>query len=138
MRLVQRGLPRFPVLAADTAVVLDGHVFGKPESPAHAREMLAALSGRTHQVLTSVALALNNETAMRLSASTVQFRDLTDSEIFHYAESGEPLDKAGGYAIQGKAAAFISEISGSYSGVMGLPLFETAELLQASGIKILI
>ena len=124
-----------PVLAADTSVVLDAAIFGKPLDSADCIRMLATLSGRTHQVLTAVALASDKEVALRLSVSDVRFRTLTTEECAAYWDTGEPRDKAGAYAIQGKGAVFIQSIAGSYSGVMGLPLFETAELLRAAGIS---
>ena len=123
-----------PVLAADTTVVLDGVIFGKPNDRAGCLRMLSTLSGRTHQVLTAVALASSSGTALRLSTSEVRFRALTSEECSAYWDTGEPRDKAGAYAIQGKAAVFIESLAGSYSGVMGLPLFETAELLRAAGV----
>jgi septum formation protein len=126
--------PGLPVLAADTTVVLDGVMFGKPRDRAHALEMLARLSGRTHEVLTAVALATSAGVELRLSTSSVRMRTLTESECIAYWESGEPRDKAGAYAIQGLGAVFIESINGSYSGVMGLPLYETAELLRAAGL----
>jgi septum formation protein len=127
-----------PVLGADTIVVLDAVVLGKPASAADGLAMLARLSGRTHTVLTAVALAAGAAApATRLSTSEVTFRRLTDAECLAYWESGEPRDKAGGYAVQGRAAVFIAHLSGSYSGVMGLPLFETAELLCAAGLPCL-
>lgn len=136
VQLIQRKLPQLPVLAADTIVVLNGRIFGKPENSVHAQEMLIALSGQTHQVLTAVAVAAQNGTQMRLSTSTVRFRNISKREISMYLASDEAHDKAGGYAIQGMAAVFITEITGSYSGVMGLPLFETAQLLEESGMEI--
>jgi septum formation protein len=135
-RLVERRLPDLPVLAADTIVVLGSHIFGKPENLAHAKEMLRALSGQTHQVFTAVAMATKNGIVARISRSTVRFRNIREHEIGDYLACDEAHDKAGGYAIQGMAAVFIEEISGSYSGVVGLPLFETAQLLEESGIKI--
>ena len=120
---------RRPVLAADTTVALEGEIFGKPGSLAEARAMLGRLSGRTHAVHTAIALLHAQGSASRLSSSTVTFRELTPGEIDWYWHTGEPADKAGGYAVQGRAAAFISHIAGSYSGIMGLPLFETWELL---------
>jgi len=123
-----------PVLAADTTVVLDGTVFGKPVDRPDAVRMLGLLSGRTHEVLTAVALASAEGLSMRMSVSAVRFRVLTVEEISSYWDSGEPRDKAGAYAIQGLAAVFIESLSGSYSGVMGLPLFETSELLRAAGV----
>ena len=124
----RRLLPR-PVLAADTTVVLDGEIIGKPADARGAHELLRRLSGRTHQVLTAVAVAREARVETALSISAVEFRELADGEIRRYVASGEPLDKAGAYAIQGRAAMFVRAISGSYSGIMGLPLFETAELL---------
>jgi len=123
-----------PVLAADTTVVLDNTVYGKPRDRDDAMAMLGRLSGRTHEVLTAVALANSNEVTVRLSVSTVRFRGLSTEECAAYWDTGEPRDKAGGYAIQGAAAVFIEALSGSYSGVMGLPLFETGELLRAAGV----
>ncbi len=128
------GLTVLPVLTADTTVVVDGAILGKPEDAAHARELLQRLSGRVHQVYTAVALANAAGPATRLSTSTVEFRGIAQTEIEHYVATGEPLDKAGAYAVQGRAAIFIKSISGSYSGIMGLPLFETAELLGTLGI----
>jgi septum formation protein len=124
-----------PVLAADTAVVLEERVFGKPRDRHEALEMLAALGGRTHEVLTGVALAAGGEVATALSVSAVRMRVLTPAERAAYWDSGEPCDKAGAYAIQGLGAVFVERLSGSYSGVMGLPLFETARLLEAAGIR---
>jgi septum formation protein len=126
--------PSLPVLAADTTVVLDGVIFGKPQDRDDALRMLAALSGRTHEVLTAVALATRSGVTMRLSESRVTFRALTPAECAAYWDTGEPRDKAGAYAVQGLAAVFIESLAGSYSGVMGLPLFETAQLLQAAGV----
>ncbi len=124
-----------PVLAADTTVVLEGSVFGKPADRADGLAMLAALSGRTHEVLTAVALATGRGVALRVNCSSVRFRDIGRAESEAYWETGEPRDKAGGYAVQGYGAVFIAALSGSYSGVMGLPLFETAELLRGAGIR---
>ena len=123
-----------PVLAADTTVVLDGVVFGKPGDRADALRMLGLLSGRTHEVHTAVALASAEGLSIRMSVSSVRFRVLTAEEISAYWETGEPKDKAGAYAVQGLAAVFIESLSGSYSGVMGLPLFETSELLRAANV----
>jgi len=130
----QRGQP-LPVLAADTTVVLDGVVYGKPVERADGLAMLAALSGRTHDVLTAVALATGDRVALRLTRSSVRFRSLEPEEMEAYWRTGEPRDKAGGYAIQGLGAVFVAALSGSYSGVMGLPLFETAELLREAGVR---
>jgi septum formation protein len=123
-----------PVLGADTAVVLDGEMLGKPHDRSAALAMLARLSGRAHRVLTAVALVSQHGCQLRLSESEVLFRQLSPAECSRYWDSGEPRDKAGGYAIQGLAAVFISALRGSYSGVMGLPLFETAALLDAAGV----
>jgi septum formation protein len=124
-----------PVLGADTTVVLDGRVFGKPADREDAHRMLGLLSGRTHEVLTAVALASKEGLSMRVSVSAVRFRALVTEEIAAYWDSGEPRDKAGAYAIQGLGAVFIESLSGSFSGVMGLPLFETSELLRAAGVS---
>ena len=131
-----RRLPGAPVLAADTTVVLDGDILGKPDNAEHARQMLRRLSGRTHQVLTAIAIAREDHLEAALSTSAVEFRELEDGEIARYVASGEPLDKAGAYAIQGRAAIFVRAISGSYTGIMGLPLYETAELLRRFNINL--
>jgi septum formation protein len=131
-----RRLPIRPILAADTTVVIDGRILGKPTDVAEATEMLKALSGRTHQVLTSVAVYHNEETSQITQASEVTFGTLTNEMIRAYCATPEPYDKAGGYAVQGLAAVFIKNISGSYSGIMGLPLYETTELLRKAGIPI--
>jgi len=123
-----------PVLAADTTVVLDDVIYGKPLNREDGIAMLQRLSGRLHEVLTAVALADARGVDLRLNVSSVRFRALTLEECNAYWETGEPRDKAGGYAVQGAAAVFIESLSGSYSGVMGLPLFETAELLSAAGV----
>jgi septum formation protein len=123
-----------PVLAADTAVILDQEILGKPADRQEALGMLLRLSGRTHEVLTAVALRTGGGLEARISHSLVTFRSIEPTEAGTYWDTGEPRDKAGAYAIQGAAAVFIAELHGSYSGVMGLPLFETAELLQAAGI----
>jgi septum formation protein len=120
---------RRPVLAADTTVALEGEIFGKPADLAEARAMLGRLSGRTHEVHTAVAVLHAGGAAARVSSSSVSLRELTPAEIDWYWRTGEPADKAGGYAVQGRAAAFIRHIAGSYSGIMGLPLYETWELL---------
>jgi septum formation protein len=121
------------VLAADTAVICQGKIFGKPRHGQEACEMLQQLSGQSHQVLTAIVLAQGERCLSRVSATTVYFRLLSGSEIQAYILTGEPFDKAGAYAIQGLASIFIERIEGSYSGVMGLPLYETAELLQQMG-----
>ena len=123
-----------PVLAADTAVVLEARILGKPADMNDAIAMLLQLSGRAHQVLTAVALRTAAGLQVKVSHSTVTFRTIDSSEARAYWETGEPSDKAGAYAIQGYAAVFISDLNGSYSGVMGLPLFETAALLEAAGV----
>ena len=128
--VLMRKLRPNPVLAADTTVVLDDEIVGKPDNPEHAHELLQRLSGRTHQVLTAVAVARGERVETALSTSTVEFRELEAAEIRRYVATGEPLDKAGAYAIQGRAAVFVRAIAGSYSGIMGLPLYETAELLR--------
>jgi septum formation protein len=124
---------RLPVLGADTTVALGADVLGKPGSREELLSMLRRLSGTTHQVYTGVALCSERGTELRLSVSDVTFRPLTDLEILAYWDSGEPADKAGGYAVQGRAAVFIERINGSYSGIVGLPLLETAQLLQGIG-----
>jgi septum formation protein len=134
-RAVRERGGQLPVLAADTAVVIDGLILGKPADRAEGIAMLARLSGRTHQVLTAVALATAGGIAFRVSASEVRLRTVTPEECAAYWESGEPRDKAGGYAIQGGGALFIEHLSGSFSGVMGLPLYETGQLLAAAGIR---
>lgn len=128
--LRQRNLPSFPVLAADTTVTMDGRIFGKPGNAEQAAAMLRQLSGREHQVLSAVAIAMDEHVELALSVSTVRFTTLSEERIRRYLLSHEYRDKAGSYAIQGHAGAFIEHISGSYSGVMGLPLFETVQLLQ--------
>lgn len=132
-RMMQRNLPHAPVLAADTTVALTGGIMGKPASRDEAAEMLAALSGKRHEVLTAVALKQRDSLDSALSVSEVAFKMLTAEEIRLYVASGECDDKAGAYAIQGRAARFVTELRGSYSGVMGLPLYETAQLLERLG-----
>ncbi|WP_133716656.1 Maf family protein [Methylocaldum gracile] len=128
---------RLPVLAADTEVVLDGNILGKPQDFEHASRMLSQLAGREHRVLSAVSLRKGDRHWEALSVSSVSFRRMSQEEIEAYWATGEPRDKAGAYAIQGKGAVFIRHLSGSYSGVMGLPLFETAELLKCVGISVL-
>jgi len=130
-----RGEP-LPVLAADTTVVLDDVIYGKPRDRDEGVAMLQRFSDRVHEVMTAVAIADAGGVALRLNVSSVRFRKLTPQECNAYWETGEPHDKAGGYAVQGAAAVFIESLSGSYSGVMGLPLFETAELLRGAGVGI--
>lgn len=135
--MLLRTLPTHPILAADTTVAIDGRILGKPAGPAEAAAMLHALSGRTHQVLTSVCVCHEQQVWQLTQTSEVAFCCLSDDTIRAYCASPEPYDKAGGYGIQGLAAVFVQEISGSYSGIMGLPLFETAQLLQQAGVRIL-
>lgn len=133
-RVVQRKLPLRGVLAADTTVCLGDEIFGTPVDAAEAADFLARLSGRGHEVLTAVAFKFGERLETELSATAVHFRALEPAEIARYVASGEPMDKAGAYGIQGHAGAFITEIRGSYSGVMGLPLYETAQLLKRFGL----
>ena len=137
LRVVARRMKPYPVLAADTAVILGRRILGKPDTNAAARSMLQALSGRSHRVLTTIAVAHENRLRLAASVTQVKFRRLSAEEISRYVASGEPRDKAGAYGIQGLAATFIARIEGSYSGVMGLPLFETARLLKTFGIHVL-
>ncbi len=125
-----------PVLGSDTSVVVDGEILGKPRDRADGLAMLARLAGRSHQVYTSVALTTEGREASRLCVSSVTFGNLSEAERVAYWATGEPADKAGGYAIQGRAGAFISRLEGSFSGVMGLPLFETTELLRLFGVDV--
>ena len=136
-RMGRRGLPAKPVLAADTEVVLDGAALGKPADSASATQMLEQLSGRSHEVITAVAVRWNAQIALGLARSQVSFRALARDEIARYTATGEPFDKAGGYAVQGRAAIFIRHLEGSYSGVMGLPLYETAEILSKIGYRVI-
>ena len=125
-----------PILTADTTVAIGEDILGKPNDAADAARMLKRLSGQTHQVMTAIAISAHGETEFALSTSFVTFTSLSDADIKRYIETGEPMDKAGAYGIQGHAAKFISKISGSYTGVMGLPLFETAELLRKAGFTV--
>ena len=135
-RIRERHLIPHPVLAADTTVEVDGSVIGKPEHEADAVAILQRLSGRTHRVLTAVALSDGIRVEHLTNVSEVRFRPLENAEIRRYVASGEPLDKAGAYGIQGRAAIFVEEIRGSYTGIMGLPLYETAILLRRYGYPI--
>lgn len=132
-----RRLPPWPILAADTTVTLDGHILGKPVDGAEAAAMLRRYSGRAHTVLTGVAAVYRGNARVVHSESVVTFKPLSEAEIAAYLASREAFDKAGGYGIQGRAALFIEHLSGSYSGVMGLPLYETSELLKTVGFEIL-
>lgn len=129
-----RRLLRFPVLGADTVVELDGELLGKPADRAEAEAMLKRLAGREHVVYTAIAMQQETRQAERLSVSRVRLAELDDAAIAHYLETGEYLGKAGAYAIQGRAGAFVAHIEGSYSGIMGLPLYETADLLKTFGV----
>lgn len=135
-RLASRGLPAAPVLCSDTTVALGRTIYGKPADARDAARMLRELSGTTHRVLTALAVQYRRKRLEALSESRVTFAVLTPAQIRRYVESGEPLGKAGAYAVQGRAAAFISHLSGSYTGVMGLPMHETARLLRAFGFKV--
>lgn len=134
-RLNRRGLPPAPILCSDTTVALGRKIYGKPVDERDAARMLADLAGHTHRVLTAVAVGGARKREQALSVSRVSFASLSPREISNYVASGEPMGKAGAYAVQGRAAAFISKISGSYTGIMGLPLFETAQLLNHVGFK---
>jgi septum formation protein len=127
----------FVVIGADTAVVLGEEIFGKPRDCEDALRMLAGLSGRTHQVLTGVAVWADREMRLVLSSTDVRFREISPDEALAYWQSGEPVDKAGAYAIQGKGGVFAEQIDGSYSGVVGLPVFETVSLLEVAGVRVL-
>ncbi len=135
-RMKARGFPDAPVLCSDTTVAMGRTIFGKPDDAAHAQAMLTALSGHTHRVLTAVAVQRGDERFTALSVSKVRFAPVNAAQIQAYADSGEPLGKAGAYAVQGRAAAFIAHISGSYSGIMGLPMFETTGLLRSIGFTV--
>jgi septum formation protein len=135
--MVWRKLPVRPVLVADTKVALDGQLLGKPADMTEAKQMLQSLSGRTHQVLSSVAVRYHDETWQTTQRSEVTFATLSDDVIQNYCALQEPYDKSGGYAIHGPASSFILNIAGSYSGIMGLPLHDASQLLQKAGVQIL-
>ncbi|MDD4882602.1 MAG: Maf family protein [Gallionellaceae bacterium] len=137
LALAGRRLAIMPVIAADTTVTLDGLILGKPADADEASAMLRRYSGRAHSVLTAVGVAYRNRVEIAVSESEVRFKTLSEAEIAAYVDSHEPYDKAGGYGIQGRAAMFVEHISGSYSGIMGLPLYETAELLRGLGFELL-
>lgn len=135
-RLNWRSQRKQPLLAADTTLDLDGEIIGKPRDEAHAAEILGKLSGRPHRVLTAVAVAEDDRLEYLVNTSLVRFRELSSEDIRRYIRTREPFDKAGAYGIQGHAGAFIAEIQGSYTGIMGLPLYETAQLLGRFGIVV--
>ena len=135
-RLKRRGLPAAPVLCSDTTVALGRTIYGKPADAADARRMLGELAGTVHRVLTAVAIGSPRRRVQALSDSRVTFAAMSRPQIAAYVAGGEPMGKAGAYAVQGRAAAYITHIAGSYSGIMGLPMFETAELLRVYGFKI--
>ncbi len=141
-RMQRRGLPFAPVLCSDTTVALGKTILGKPDDAKHAAQILGTLSGQTHRVLTSVSMGTLSKagkplkTEQALSVSNVRFAPFTRTQSQAYVASGEPMGKAGAYAVQGRAAAYIEHISGSYSGIMGLPMFETAQLLREFGFKV--
>ncbi len=135
-RLKKRGLPPAPILCSDTTVALGRTIYGKPADEKDARRMLRELSGATHRVLTAVTIQKGSRRLTALSDSRVTFAEMTPAQIRRYVASGEPMGKAGAYAIQGAAAAHVTHISGSYSGIMGLPMHETAQLLRACGFHI--
>jgi septum formation protein len=136
VRMARRGLPSAPVLCADTTVAMGRKIYGKPANTQDAVRMLSELAGSKHRVLTAVAVQYGHKRLEILSDSRVSFVPLTTVQVKRYVASGESQGKAGAYAVQGRAAGFISQISGSYSGIMGLPLFETAQLLRALGFKL--
>ncbi|MGH8807589.1 MAG: Maf family protein [Noviherbaspirillum sp.] len=135
--MLLRRLPLRPVLTADTTVVIDGRILGKPADQAEAMDMLRTLSGRTHQVLTSIALHRDEDTWQITQTSDVTLSTLSQDMMRAYCATAEPYDKAGGYGIQGMASVFVAHIAGSYTGIMGLPLHETAQLLAKAGIRLL-
>jgi len=136
VRLRRRGLPSAPVLCSDTTVALGRTIYGKPADAGDATRMLGQLAGRTHRVLTAVAVGTARRREQALSVSRVTFADMSRQQKSRYVASGEPMGKAGAYAVQGRAATYISHIAGSYSGIMGLPVYETAQLLQSFGFKL--
>jgi len=135
-RLTRRQLPPAPILCADTTVALGRTIYGKPDDACHAERMLSELSGRMHRVLTAVSIQSGQHRFGALSSSSVSFESMTADQISRYVATGEPLGKAGAYAIQGRVSMHITRINGSYSGIMGLPLWETALLLRAAGLDI--
>ncbi|MEY3381592.1 MAG: hypothetical protein RL468_2190 [Pseudomonadota bacterium] len=135
-RMQRRGLPSAPILCSDTTVAMGRTIFGKPQDAQDAARMLQELAGHTHRVLTAVTVGAPRGSKSLLSVSRVSFATMRQQDIAAYVKSGEPMGKAGAYAVQGRAAAFITSISGSYSGIMGLPLYETAQLLRSFGVKL--
>jgi septum formation protein len=135
-RLVRRGLPPAPVLCSDTTVAMGRTIYGKPSDAADATRILAELSGKTHRVLTAVALGTAQQREQAVCESRVTFAAMSPEQIQAYVASNEPMGKAGAYAVQGRAAAYISRMAGSYSGIMGLPMFETAQLLRSFGFTV--
>ena len=134
-RLIRRGLPSAPILCSDTTVALGRRIYGKPIDAADAAATLGQLSGRTHRVITAVAVAIGEAETLAVCTSRVTFAELDAETVERYVASGEPFGKAGSYAIQGAAGAWVTRIEGSYTGIMGLPLHETAELLRAAGVR---
>ena len=135
-RMKRRQLPNAPVLCADTTVALGREILGKPKNQADALRILRSLSGQTHRVLTAVAAAKGHQRVSEMSVSRVTFAPMSTAELKAYVATGEPMGKAGAYGVQGRAALYISDIKGSYSGIMGLPIFETAQILQRLGFKL--
>jgi septum formation protein len=134
-RLARRGLAEAPILASDTTVALGRRILGKPADADQAFEMLSALSGRTHRVLTAVAVSAGRTTLIEMNVSRVRFAEMAAQDIRRYIDSGEPFGKAGAYGIQGSAALWVAHIEGSYTGIMGLPLYETAQLLRRARVQ---
>lgn len=135
-RMLRRQLPPALVLCADTTVAMGRTIFGKPADADEAKRMLRALSNRPHRVITAIAMGFGDRQVMACSESWVTFADMTEGDVAAYVATGEPIGKAGAYAVQGRAAAHIAHISGSYSGIMGLPLFETAQALRSMGFAV--
>lgn len=134
---IAAGMPAYPILTADTTVSLHGQIFGKPRDTEHAERMLGQLSGQVHQVLTAVCVSVEQQLFYCVQNSDITFKKLTEPEIRAYIATGEPMDKAGAYAVQGLAGLFIENLNGSFTGVMGLPVYETAKLLKKCGVSIL-
>lgn len=130
------GEPDFPILTADTSVALDNRILGKPETRSQAEAMLRALSGKKHQVMTAVCVFFKGQTVSVLQTSDVLFKTLSEQEISAYVATGEPMDKAGAYGIQGLGGMFVADLSGSFTGVMGLPVYETVELFKCAGVAV--